>query len=1001
MRILQVNLNHCKAAQDLLQQTIREERVDVVIISEPYIVLEQQSWQSDTSGKAAIWACGKLPFQETMNEQAEGFVRVKINGVYLYSCYMPPSLPQEEYEAMLDHLVNDARDRRPLAVAGDFNAWALEWGSTRTDRRGQALLEALAPLNLVLLNDGVSPTFVKGEATSIIDLSFVSDGLAKLDTNWRVTDICTQSDHRAITWNVPHGRSYSRHVACRPKATGWCADAFDEPLFREALSHESLRSDSAERAVEEVMERVRKACDVAMPRRKNGTFNAPVYWWNASIADLRQRTIRARRLAQRARGKAEHPVLEGKYREARAKLTHAIKRSKKQAWLELVNQVEQDPWGKPYRVVMSRLKGNNRQQPSCPEQLKEIVATLFPRRERLNDEPMEEGSENVPSVTEVELFRACNRMGNKKSPGLDGIPNVALKAAVRTNPRMFQEAYTMCLKEGTFPKRWKWQKLVLLPKENKPPDDPSSYRPLCMLDTAGKILESIIHGRLEVLVERCMSDRQYGFRKGRSTQDAINRVIDRVRIAIAGKRWKGGAKKYCLAVALDIKNAFNSARWDKICAAMDQMGIPKYLKNMVRSYFKDRRLLYETNSGQQVYQITGGVPQGSVLGPILWNIMYDDLLKLELPIGAELIAFADDALLIVVGKHLEEIQRIAEQSCDRIQEWMSSAGLTLAAQKTEAVLFSSRKKAETVNFAVGSHMITSQPYVKYLGVVLDARLNFSHHVEHVAKKAAKVATTLSWLMPNTGGPREGKRKLLISVVSSVQSYAIETWGKILKVEHHRRKLAAVQRLCALRATCAFRTVSEDAACVIASLLPLHILAEERRYLYEQRSSALPSRNQEREEARLASILKWQAEWDASTKGRWTYRLIARLDSWVNRNHGETNYYLTQLLSGHGCFREYLHRFGHEESPECPGECKVAENAEHAFFQCPRFESERARLEGVLGGSVTVDNLVDLMLESESNWDAVSNFATVILKKLRVEERARREREQRSHTQRAE
>lgn len=993
MKVLQVNLNHCKAAQDLLQQTVREEGVDVVLISEPYLNLEQQSWQSDSSGKAAIWACGKSPFQEIMRERVEGFVRVKINGVYLYSCYAPPSLSQEEYEAVLDTLVNDARDRRPLAIAGDFNAWALEWGSQRTDRRGQTLLEALAPLNLVLLNDGASPTYIKGEATSIIDISFVSDRLAKCETDWRVTDICTQSDHRAIMWNVLHGTNNRRQEARRVKPIGWCAQSFDEPLFREALRHESLRANSAESAVEEVMERVRRACDAAMPRRKNGNLNASVYWWNDSIAELRQGTIRARRLAQRARGKAEHPALEGRYREARAKLTHAIKRSKRQAWLELVNEVEQDPWGKPYRVIMSRLKRNSRQQPSCPEQLKEIVATLFPSRERLNDEDVEESCEDVPPVTEDELFRACNKIGNKKCPGLDGIPNVALKAAVRANTRMFCEAYTMCLKEGTFPERWKWQKLVLLPKENKPPDDPSSYRPLCMLDTAGKILERIIQGRLEALVEGYMSDRQYGFRKGRSTQDAINRVIDRVKTAIAGKRWKGGAKKYCLAVALDVKNAFNSARWDKICSAMSKMNLPKYLVTLVRSYFKNRRLLYDTNSGQRVYLITGGVPQGSVLGPLLWNIMYDGLLRLELPLGAELIAFADDALLIVVGKHLEDIQRIAEESCDRIQEWMSSAGLTLAEQKTEAVLFTSRKKLETVNFAIGSHIITSQPYVKYLGVVLDARLSFSNHVEHVAKKSAKAATALSWLMPNVGGPRQSKRKLLISVVSSVQSYAIVTWGEVLKVEQHRRKLSAVQRLCALRATCAFRTVSEDAAGVIASLLPLHILAEERRHLYEQRISSAPSRSQDREEARRMSLIKWQAEWDASTKGRWTYRLIARLDSWINRKHGETNYYLTQLLSGHGCYREYLHRFGHEESPECPNGCKIVENAEHVFFQCPRFEADRAELERALEGSVTPENLVERMLESETNWSAVSNFATVVLRKLRVEERARRERVQ--------
>ncbi|CAB0040241.1 unnamed protein product [Trichogramma brassicae] len=99
--------------------------------------------------------------------------------------------------------------------------------------------------------------------------------------------------------------------------------------------------------------------------------------------------------------------------------------------------------------------------------------------------------------------------------------------------------YTTCLETGVFPSSWKRHRLVLLPKPGKPPDEPSSYRPLCMLDTAGKILERIMSDRLEAFTERPggLSERQYGFRKGRSTIDAIEDVISTAREAIAGKRW--------------------------------------------------------------------------------------------------------------------------------------------------------------------------------------------------------------------------------------------------------------------------------------------------------------------------------------------------------------------------------------------------------------------------------------------------------------------------------
>jgi len=119
---------------------------------------------------------------------------------------------------------------------------------------------------------------------------------------------------------------------------------------------------------------------------------------------------------------------------------------------------------------------------------------------------------------------------------MDGIPNIALKAAIKAAPELFLETYNTCLKEGSFPRIWKRQRLVLLPKGKKPPDEPSSYRPLCMLDTAGKILERIVHQRIEAAVEPLLASNQYGFRKGRSTLDAINLVVNTAKNAIAGTR---------------------------------------------------------------------------------------------------------------------------------------------------------------------------------------------------------------------------------------------------------------------------------------------------------------------------------------------------------------------------------------------------------------------------------------------------------------------------------
>ena len=122
MKILQLNLNHCAVAQDILAQSVREWEADLAIICEQHRNRDDTAWVSDLHNKAAIWACGKHSFQQVMTRPGAGFVWVKINGVYIYSCYASPNATMDEFEQFLDRLVYDARGRSPLVIERDFNA---------------------------------------------------------------------------------------------------------------------------------------------------------------------------------------------------------------------------------------------------------------------------------------------------------------------------------------------------------------------------------------------------------------------------------------------------------------------------------------------------------------------------------------------------------------------------------------------------------------------------------------------------------------------------------------------------------------------------------------------------------------------------------------------------------------------------------------------------------------------------------------------------------------
>ena len=115
-------------------------------------------------------------------------------------------------------------------------------------------------------------------------------------------------------------------------------------------------------------------------------------------------------------------------------------------------------------------------------------------------------------------------------------------------------------------------------------------------------------------------------------------------------------------------------------------------------------------------------------------------------------------------------------------------------------------------------------------------------------------------------------------------------------------------------------------------------------------------------------------------------LIPSLEEWYNRKHGSTDYRLTQLLSGHGCFEAFLHMFGRRLSPRCI-HCEDGNDdiAEHTFFHCKRWEEERTSVERVIG-PLTKDNLVKKALESDDNWELIRNLAKVILKAKEERER---------------
>uniref|UniRef100_A0ABD2WUK6 Endonuclease/exonuclease/phosphatase domain-containing protein n=1 Tax=Trichogramma kaykai TaxID=54128 RepID=A0ABD2WUK6_9HYME len=231
-----------------------------------------------------------MPVAGAPSKSASFFTWARINGIYLFSVYAPPRLAYVEFSALLTNIIEGTWNRRPLIVAGDFNAWATEWGCRVTRRRGTILLDALATLEAALLNTGATPTFTGALGYSVIDLTFASDTLAPRNTSWAVSELYTHSDHQAIVFEIATARppGPTMRQSCK-----WNAPSLDTECLSVMMANAAVPPGPTEEMATRLMAAITSACDASMAKSSGRRRRCAVYWWTSEITDLRRSCLRA------------------------------------------------------------------------------------------------------------------------------------------------------------------------------------------------------------------------------------------------------------------------------------------------------------------------------------------------------------------------------------------------------------------------------------------------------------------------------------------------------------------------------------------------------------------------------------------------------------------------------------------------------------------------------------------------------------------------------------
>ncbi|XP_054153607.1 uncharacterized protein LOC128952269 [Oppia nitens] len=865
LKVLQCNLQRKRTTLNELIQN-HKDNYDIALVQEPYVSnigeircpksIEVIQQKSDTDVKSAILIFNpniKYLIQSKYSNSNITTIDIllKTYSIRLCSIYNPP---HTDISSKLSTLSEIKKTSKYLIIGGDVNAKHLSWTKVlNNDDNGNKIENFLIINDMEVLNVGNVPTFqtTRGEnlLQSIIDITASTLNLSTKIINWQVNPkLISSSDHNAICFDILLDECIEKYNTSTHKFRTKYADW--EQFKLRCLKYSQIYNINDHRIeminnlstldnfISDLTTTIHKACNDSIPVRKHNKVLC--HWWTEELDVLKDKLLKSKHRLQNAIGKPPKNAVD-EYSNLQVEYTQLIKKHSLQSWKEYISkQNKDDVWSNIFRVIKDapnkQLKSTFKIDGTYTTNAKDSAETLLnyfypddtPQNDTLEQQILRTSSEddyntqpNDSPIKYEEILEVLHNMNPKKAPGLDNLTSDIIEQFTTTFPNIVTKLLNVCYTLNLFPTYWKTAYVKIIPKPGKENyNELSSHRPIGLLPVFGKVLEGVIIRRVQWDLHKRgqLSNKQYGFTPQTSTVDAISNALNIIKYAKS-------KKEYVMAISLDIKAAFDNAWWPAVINGLKTKNTPKNTLDLIKHYFKDRKVLLNYGNNTATKVLTKGCIQGSIGGPTFWNIIIDDLLSKSLPPNAHMQAFADDVLLITHHKDKHRLKNITEEVLQEIIDWGKKVKLTFGSEKTKLISFNQRQ--QNIPILMNNKVLEYENHIKVLGIIIDKDLKFNKHIEYAINKCSKIYRSLLRVAaPTWGLDSEIIRIIYLRAIEPAITYGCSTWIDGLKLKYAKKKLLAFQRSIAIRICKGFHTLSFTTAFALANVIPLDLKIKE-------------------------------------------------------------------------------------------------------------------------------------------------------------------------------